>query len=185
MLRRRSSTYLGIAAFPLAVLGVHHLRFLLAYGTNTGEVLRAEGHAYLGALGPLLIVLIASAVGAYLGRLADHWRGSEPEWAVRTRRLWLVATLALVAVYSTQETLEGFLATGHPGGLEGVFGNGGLWAVPAAALFAGGLALLMRGHRRVVRAVAAAGATLRRLRRTRPAIDPTPVLLVVARLIAA
>ncbi len=36
-----------------------------------------------------------------------------------------------------QEWLEGIFAAGHPGGLEGIFGNGGLWAVPLAVV--GGL----------------------------------------------
>jgi hypothetical protein len=185
VLRRRSSTYVGIAAFPLAALGVHQLRYLLAYGSHTGAELRAQGHAYLGAFGPFVIVLIAAAAGAYLGRLADHWRGTQSERSVRVRRLWLAATLALVAVYATQETLEGLLATGHPGGLAGVFGHGGLWALPSAAVLGGGLALLMRGGQRAARVVAAAGVAARRLRSVRPLIAPTPVLVLVSRVVAA
>ena len=43
-----------------------------------------------------------------------------------------------------QETLEGFVASGHPQGLAGVFGHGGWWAVPLAAIAALALALALR-----------------------------------------
>jgi hypothetical protein len=169
-MRARSSTYVGIAVFPLAVLAVHHLRYLIAYGADATGALQAQGHAYLGAMAPLIVVTFASAVGGFLGKLAEHWKGAEAERAVRTRRLWLAATLALVAVYAGQESLEGLLASGHPGGLTGIFGNGGWWAIPAAAAFGGGLSLLMRGGQRLVHAVAAA-----RVRSARPAL-PRPLV---------
>ena len=54
---------------------------------------------------------------------------------------------------ATQETLEGFLATGHPGGATGVVGHGGWWALPAAAVVAAlvtGLLLVARTLLRVV-----------------------------------
>ncbi len=71
-------------------------------------------------------------------------------------RLWLLAAAALVAVYTGQELLEGVLTTGHPEGLRGAFGDGGLWALPAAAGVGLLLAAALRGGRRVVAAVAAA-----------------------------
>lgn len=157
-MRPRSSSYVGIATFPLAVLALHQLRYLLAYGSGAEQALQAQGHAYFSALAPLMVVTLACGAGAYLGRLSDHWRGARVEPVVRTRRLWLACALALVAVYMTQETLEGWFATGHPGGLDGVFGNGGWWSLPLAGVLGGVLALLMRGGRRVARAVAETAA---------------------------
>lgn len=41
------------------------------------------------------------------------------------------------------------LASGHPGGLEGVFGHGGWVALPSCALVGCGLSLLVRGAHEV------------------------------------
>ena len=37
--------------------------------------------------------------------------------------------VGLLAVYAGQELLEGLFATGHPQGLVGIFGDGGLWVL--------------------------------------------------------
>ena len=91
-----------------------------------------------------------------------------------------------------QEWLEGIFASGHPGGLAGIFGHGGWWAVVLSALAALGVAAVLwsrlcrRPRRLTARRVAAAadgrprpvcvprtacfrrpaGAARRRLRRT-------------------
>src|SRR5205823_1332219 len=57
--------------------------------------------------------------------------------------VWLTAWLGLLAIYATQETLEGLLATGHPGGAGGVVGHGGWWAIPAAAAVAAVVTVLL------------------------------------------
>jgi hypothetical protein len=177
-MRARSSTYVGIAVFPLAVLAVHHLRYVIAYGADATGALQSQGHAYLGALAPLLVVTFAAAVGGFLGKLAERWNGAEAERSVRTRRLWFAATLALIAVYAGQESLEGVLASGHPGGLTGVFGHGGLWAIPGALAFGGGLALLMRGGQRLVQAVTAGRIRAARAALPRALSFATPLVSV-------
>lgn len=179
MSRRRA--WSAVAAMPLAALVVHHLRYLFTYGPAAAGEIAATGHGYLHELTPWLITLFACGVGAVLVRLAQAWRtgvdgGRPPSF----ERLWLATTAALVAIYAGQEFLEGLFATGHPTGLVGVFGHGGLWALPASALVGAGLAVLVRGAAHVIACVA-------RLRSVRPVAArrvqvrryaPQPVALV-------
>jgi hypothetical protein len=60
---------------------------------------------------------------------------------------WRAASLALVAIYVVQESLEGALAGGHPAGIAAVFAGGGWTALPLALLIGGLIALLTRGAR--------------------------------------
>jgi hypothetical protein len=145
---------------PAAALAVHQLRYWLAYGDHANAQLIAQGHSYLHSLVPWTILSLAAAGGMFLRRLAAAARAGDAD--TRGRRagaVWGATWLALIAIYATQEALEGFLATGHPGGLAGVFGHGGWWAVPAAAVVAAGVTLLLLLGRALVRAVAAAQRT--------------------------
>jgi uncharacterized membrane protein YidH (DUF202 family) len=137
------------ALMSAAILAVHQLRFQLAFGSRTGDRLAAEGHQYLGALTPLVAMLVAIGVGLFLAELAKAWRyGSERASGRRPTptfaALWLLAAVALLVIYASQELLEGLLASGHPGGLAGVFGDGGLWAIPLSALAGALVALSLR-----------------------------------------
>jgi len=49
-----------------------------------------------------------------------------------------------MAIYVGQELVEGLLASGHPGGLHGVFGHGGWIAVPTAVAIGSLIALTLR-----------------------------------------
>jgi len=55
----------AFALLPLAALGVHQLRYRLAFGHESDHELTAQGHAYLASLTPIL-VLIAALIGAEL-----------------------------------------------------------------------------------------------------------------------
>jgi hypothetical protein len=136
----------GAAIMPGAALAVHQLRYRLAFGSRSGHELAVQGHAYLSSLTPWIVLVAALALGASLGRLAQ--RVQRGDGAARPRhatlRIWLVCALVLVAIYAGQELLEGLFATGHPVGLTGIFGDGGWWALPAAALIGAVLALAMR-----------------------------------------
>jgi hypothetical protein len=140
---------------PLAALAVHQLRYILAFGGQANEELREQGHAYLSSFTPSIIVLCAVAFGCFLARLGRSWQRPEREHrpAHPLVRLWLVAAIGLLAIYVGQETLEGFFATGHPSGLVGVFGDGGLWSVPAALLVGAVLAFALRAADATVRFV--------------------------------
>jgi hypothetical protein len=134
---------------PAAVLTVHQLRFQLAFGGQADSRLASEGHRYLGLLAPLAAMLLAIGVGLFLATLSRAWRrgmsdGERGAPVSSFRKIWLLAAASLLAIYCGQELLEGFLAGGHPGGIAGVFGEGGLWAIPLSGLLGAAVAFGLR-----------------------------------------
>lgn len=151
------------AIMPAAALAVHQLRYWLAYGSGADRALAAQGHSYLPSLVPWIVLLIAISLGAFLGRLIGAWQEQAVPGSPRHRRnllwSWLALALALILIYTGQELLEGMFAGGHPAGLAGVLGDGGLWSIPAALAVAALLALLLRGARRAIAFAARAALT--------------------------
>jgi hypothetical protein len=143
------------ALLPLAALGVHQLRYRLAFGHESDHELAAQGHAYLASLTPILVLLATLIAAELVFRLARAARGRATA-SPSTRFIALATAIgaALVAIYVAQELLEGLLETGHPGGLTGVFGDGGWWSVPIAMAFGAVIALFLRGADAVVATVA-------------------------------
>ena len=137
----------------MAAFGVHQLRFLLAFGSGTGVELRETGHSYLHSLVPWIMLLVGLSVGAFLWSLGQAIAGNRSVTAKQSASrmglsflaLWAACAFCLVAIYATQEFLEGLFATGHPTGIEGIFGFGGLWAIPSAGGVGLVLATLMHG----------------------------------------
>jgi hypothetical protein len=121
--------------------GVHQLRFALPAGDGSGGAQAVGGHGYLAPLGPLLAGLMLVAFAVALARLA---RGAH-EPVPRFRRLWAGSSASLFAVYCAQESIEGLLNRGHPGGVDGVVGHGGWVALPLAVAIGLAMALIMRG----------------------------------------
>ena len=167
---------------PLAAMAVHQLRFFLAYGPSGGRELTATGHSYLHSLTPWIVLLCAAGAGGFLRRLSLAWRDGEVATAPRRSvlRLWMVATVALVLIYIGQEALEGVLASGHAGGLAGILGGGGWWALPAAVAIGGALALLVHGGRAAIGLVARLARRRVSARPTRRSRAPIPVFLLLA-----
>jgi len=167
------------AALLLAgALGVHELRYLLAFGGAAESALADHGHGYLTVLTPLLGTLAALglAVGLVRAAAAPSVRSAT---FVRVRRLWPAASAALLAIYVSQELLEGLLAPGHPSGWAGVVGSGGWLAVPLALAFGGVVALGLR----VVRAARAAQPLRLAVARLVPP-PPTPRVVTAAPAVA-
>ena len=102
---------------PAAAIAVHQLRYWLAYGSRANAELAAQGHSYLHSLVPWTVFGIAVGTGLFLRRLARALRTRSQPTTTRLPAggLWLATWIGLVAIYATQETLEAFLATGHPG----------------------------------------------------------------------
>ena len=149
---------------------LHQLRYVAGYGVGAGDELERTGHSYLGGLAGRVAVPAAEA-------------------ARRSRlRTWAAFALALLLVYATQESLEGALASGHPGGLGALLEGGGWTALPLAALVALPLTLV-HGAVAVLEGRLAPRAVARALRA--PAVDDPAQALVTAlvprggRLIAA
>ncbi len=158
---------------PPAAFAVHQLRYLLTYGSDTGVALRETGHSYLHSVVPWLVFLVALATGGLLRAVGRALRGhtSPRRFTVSFAWLWLICAAALVAIFACQETLEGLFATGHPGGLSGVFGYGGWWAIPVSVCIGLVLAVIFHGARWVVGEIAR-----RRRRATRLWPGPAVVL---------
>jgi hypothetical protein len=161
---------LAPAAFmPAGAFAVHQLRYWLAFGTHAGAAMAAQGHRYLHSIVPWIVLMIALSLGSFLLALGRALGGrcSLPRYTLSFAALWLLCAASLVAVYITQEFLEGLFATGHPAGMAGIFGYGGWWSIPAALAVGLVLAAAFHGARRVLRAVAE-----RRAPRVAPASRP-------------
>jgi hypothetical protein len=156
-MRRRRRRWLGVALFPVGAFAVHQLRYQLAFGTDASRELADQGHAYLHELTPWIVLAVAAGVGGLLARLARAWRSGESERGRCLAALWALTSAALFSIYVGQEFLESLLADGHPQGLAGILGDGGLWALPASIAVGGLLALLVRGGRALVARVARLG----------------------------
>jgi hypothetical protein len=172
------------ALMPAAVLTVHQLRFQLAFGGQADSRLAAEGHQYLSSFfAPLAAMALAIGIGLFLATLAQAWRQA-PAGGGRAPssfpRVWLLAAAALLAIYCGQELLEGLLASGHPGGLAGVFGAGGLWAIPLSGLLGAVVAAGLHVAAVAVEWVARVGASAAPRRAcARPPLRPTAIFLSV------
>lgn len=172
------------ALMPAGAFAVHQLRYWLAYGSRASAELRLQGHSYLHSVVPWLVLLMASSAGVFLLALGRAFggRGSLPRRTLSVATLWLLCSACLVAIYVSQEFLEGLFATGHPGGLAGIFGYGGWWSIPAAIAVGLVLTTAFHGARRVLQVVAERCA--RRVtptpRRPQPAPRRRPVLLPAA-----
>jgi hypothetical protein len=144
-----------VALLPPAAFAVHQLRYELAFGTNAGLELQRQGHSYLHSAVPWIVVLVALVAGGFLRSLGKAFAGhtSLSRFSLSFSALWLVCSAALVAIYAGQELLEGFVVTGHPAGLVGVFGYGGWWSIPVALCVGLVLAAVFHGARWVLDAV--------------------------------
>jgi hypothetical protein len=164
----------GAALVPAATLAVHELRYLLAFGGGASHELAERGDTYFGWLAPLCVLILAVPLGAVAGRLsaASQGRSSGRTRGWRGRLVqWLGLGLVLLGCFCFQEVVEQLVEPQHPLGLNGIFGDGGLWAVPAAFGLAAALTLLMAGTQAVVSGIAR--------RRMRPVVAPRATACVV------
>ena len=132
----RSSALIALGAFV-----VHQLRYLEGGGESA--------HGYLEALLPVLVLLAASAVAGTFVSAVSSGRASG-----RAAAGWVSCSVALLVIFGVQETVEGVLSAGHPGGPAGVLGHGGWIAVPLAIVVGWVVSLLLRGLASVERRLA-------------------------------
>jgi hypothetical protein len=133
--RLRCFALLGAGA-----LGVHELRYVIAYGGGADHALAAQGHGYLDAAGAVVALALVAALAVLFAGLV-RGRAAATRWSAR----WPVMSAALLAIYVAQEVAEGMVASGHPARIEGVFGHGGFVAVPLALALGAAVAALLRG----------------------------------------
>lgn len=187
VMTRRGRHLLGTALFPPGVFAVHQLRYLLAFGSDAPHELANQGHGYLLELMPWIILAVALGFGSLLARLAHAWRGGvgDDDRGRRLVALWALASAGLLGMYVGQEFFEGLLATGHPQGIGGILGDGGLLSLPASIAVGGVLALVVRGSRELVSRIARRRRSRARnvvLRAPRRAVRPACVAVALPRL---
>jgi len=164
---------------PAAALVVHQARYSLTYGARANAELTATGHSYLHSVVPWTIFALGVGASMFLRRVARASRTGRTGSFTRvpTVVLWSLTTAALLAIYAVQEVLEELSISGHPDGMAGVFGHGGWWAVPAAAVVALGVVALLRIGRAVLRLASRLGARPQRARHTQVRL-PSSIALV-------
>ncbi len=172
MSRWRSAAALARSAalLSLGALGVHQLRYLIAYGEAGGDAVHRDGHAYLATTLPVVVALATAILAAILLRGAGGWTsaGGSPRSA---RKRWVLYAGALLVVFCAQELTEGAIAAGHPAGLAAIAGGGAWIAVPLALWFGAAAVLvelvLERGATALAVATEPRARPSRRLRRRR------------------
>lgn len=127
------------ALLAFAAFGLHQLRYLAAHGSESSRALAEQGHDYLAGALPYLAALLVAALVATLLRARFGDRAASPSLARRA----LAYAGAILLVYCSQELLEGALAAGHPAGIEALTADSGWLALPLAALFGLGAAMLV------------------------------------------
>jgi hypothetical protein len=153
-------------------MAVHELRYLLAYGGDSGRALSEQGHGYLPLVVAAAVVLVGLAAGQLMravgrARRTGAAEGDAPGFAAA----WLLSAVALIVIFALQESLEGSFSAGHPAGIAALTGHGGLVALPISAAIGALVALGVRG---ASAAVAAAARSSRRAVTPRAARVPRP-----------
>jgi hypothetical protein len=176
MPRPRRPSLRTSALFYVGALSLHELRYLVGWGAGAERALGHQGHAYLAYAMPWAVALAAAGLAQVVRRVGAR-RGEGPDGGRPGTGAWLVASAGLLGVYAAQETVEGVLAPGHPAGLAGVFGHGGLVAVPLALAIGGLIVIAERRARAALGAPSRLGTTLRRWIAAAPPPPgaPTPV----------
>jgi hypothetical protein len=181
----RFTRWVGLLA--IGAVALHELRYLMDSGA--GHDALAGTHSYLPLVITLAMLAFVAALIDFATTLAVTSRhGLDLQRPSRVSRAWPAATLALLATFVLQESLEGALLGGHSAGLHGLFGHGG-WSVAIFAPILGALiAFLLRGSDNAL-ALAARRAPRARLKPVRviPMRPPTfsaPRLRLLARHLA-
>lgn len=126
------------------MLAVHQLRYLLAFGDQTTGTLEHTGHGYLLTVVPFCGLVGAVGLAWCLLQAAAGPAQGPGRRSMGRRRFWLLASAALLAIFTGQELVEGWTSPGHPGGLTVLVGAGG-WTVVPLALALGGVVTLLAG----------------------------------------
>jgi hypothetical protein len=170
---RRAPSRLRVAALlGMGAMAVHELRYLLAYGGDSGRALSEQGHAYLPLVTAAGVVLVGLAAGQLMravgrARRTGAVEGEAPAFVAA----WVLSAVALIVIFALQESLEGLFAAGHPAGVAALTGHGGLVAFPISAAMGALVALGVRG---ASAAVAAAARSSRGTDAPRAAPVPSP-----------
>ncbi len=137
------------------VFAVHQLRYLLAYGHESHQALRTQGHAYLTLLLPLVVIALTGCAASLVSALVIGDRQPSEPMRPNWRRLWASSSGLLLLAYVAQECLEAALEPGHTVGIVVLAGHGGWIALPLVVLIGLAITLLLVGAATAVARVAA------------------------------
>jgi hypothetical protein len=127
---RRRTTVRAVALLSAGSLVIHQFRYAIGYGDSAASALAAHGHGYLSVTTPAVLVLVLFALASALTRVARAGSSRSEQTSASLVSLWLMASVALAAIFATQETLEG------AGALAGGGWIGLALAMPAGLLVA-------------------------------------------------
>jgi hypothetical protein len=122
----------ALALIGAGAVGIHQLRYAIAYGDSAPTALAQHNHGYFELALPAVATVFVVALAALLMRIA-RGRAAAPGRRTSLATLWLCCALALGAIYGVQETLEG------AGALAGGGWIGFALAFPAGLLVALGI----------------------------------------------
>jgi hypothetical protein len=142
----------AVALLAVGALTLHELSYWLIDGVSG---VGSHTHSYMPLAVGLATVLLLLACAGFVRTLVYAMRGIEDEGhPPRFRVLWPLLALALLAVFSLQEWVEGWVTPGHPSGVGHVAGHIGPGGLVIAVAIAALIALLLRGARSAVAALA-------------------------------
>jgi len=142
----------AVALLAAGALALHELSYWLVDGISG---VGGHRHSYIPLAAGLVTILLLLACASFVRTLLYARRGIEDEGHPPSFRvLWPLLTAALLGVFSLQEWVEGWLTPGHPGGVGHVANHIGPAGVVLAIAIAALIALLLRGARSAVAAIA-------------------------------
>jgi hypothetical protein len=144
-----------------------------------GGAMAEHGHSYLPLAAALVTVLLALTCGRYARELWQASRGRVTDMSQPSlRRLWLVASAALLTTFGLQEWIEGWVTPGHPGTIAHALSHIG-WMGPLLAVAIGGaIALILQASQSAIVLLARRHAVRRtpRAERGRWGLRPPPIM---------
>ncbi len=145
----------GLRAVALLAVGALSLHELSYWLIDSASGVGGHTHSYIPLAAGLVTVLLLLACGSFARTLLCAMRGiEEEEHPPSFRVLWPVLSAALIAVFSLQEWVESWVSPGHPSGVAHLANHVGPGGLVIATVIAAVIALLLRGARSAVAALA-------------------------------
>jgi hypothetical protein len=167
----------AVALLAVGALGLHELSYWLIDGAVPG----GHAHSYIPLAAGLVTVVLLLACAGFARTLVNAMRGVEDEGQPpRFRILWPLFSAALLTIFTLQEWVESWVTPGHPSSVGHVAGHVGLTGLALGVVIGALIALLLRGARSAICAIARRRSA-RRPRRV-PAPVPAPPRFFVPRL---
>ena len=142
----------AVALLAGGALALHESSYWLTDGTSA---VGAHAHSYMPLAAGLVTVVLLLACASFARTVVYAHRGIEDEGEPPAFRvLWPLLAFALLAVFSLQEWVEGWVTPGHPAGLGHIAGHVGPGGFGLAVGLAALTALMLRGARSAVAAIA-------------------------------